>query len=107
MISKILEHHGITAEIAHNGEECLALVQESARTLVIVDLAMPRKDGWQTLAEIRGNPATRNLPVVAMTAYYALDVAEDAQRAGFDGFFPKPVSPKTFITSLEEILAGR
>lgn len=107
MVSKILEHSGLSVEVAHNGEECLSLLKKPGRALVIMDLAMPVKDGWQTLAEIRANPATCQLPVVAVTAYYAVDVAEDALRAGFDGFFPKPVGAKTFVKRLEEIVSRR
>lgn len=107
MVSKILEHHGVHVEVTHNGDECLAVLERQSPTLVIVDLAMPGRDGWQTLAAIRANPATAHLPVVAVTAYYAPDVAEDAARAGFDGFFPKPVSATAFVPRLEAILRAR
>lgn len=107
MVSKILEHHGVHVDVAHNGDECLALLETTTPTLVVVDLAMPGRDGWQTLAAIRANPATAHLPVVAVTAYYAPDVAEDAARAGFDGFFAKPVSAKAFVPCLEGILRAR
>jgi CheY-like chemotaxis protein len=107
MVSKILEHHGVRVDVAHNGDECLALLEHTTPTLVIVDLAMPGRDGWQTLAAIRANPATAHLPVVAVTAYYAPDVAEDAARAGFDGFFSKPISARAFVPCLEDILRGR
>lgn len=107
MVSKILEHHGVRVEVAHNGDECLALLEHTTPTLVIVDLAMPGKDGWQTLAAIRANPATAHLPVVAVTAYYAPDVAEDAARAGFDGFFAKPLSARAFVPCLAEIVRRR
>lgn len=107
MVSKILEHYGAHVDVARNGDECLALLEKMMPTLVVVDLAMPGKDGWQTLAAIRANPATAHLPVVAVTAYYAPDVAEDAARAGFDGFFPKPISAKAFVPCLEDILRAR
>jgi CheY-like chemotaxis protein len=106
MISKILSHYGIQLRIAHNGAECLAMLKAYKPTLVIVDLAMPEKDGWETLTAIRADPSTAHIPVVAVTAYYAVDVAEDAMRAGFDGFFPKPVSPTRFVQSLEQIVAA-
>jgi CheY-like chemotaxis protein len=104
MISKILSHHGIQLQIAHNGDECLEMLKTFAPTLVIVDLAMPEKDGWETLTAIRANPSTAHIPVVAVTAYYGVDVAEDALMAGFDGFFSKPLSPTRFVPSLQQIV---
>jgi CheY-like chemotaxis protein len=106
MISKILSHYGIQLQIAHNGDECLEMLKAFEPTLVIVDLAMPEKDGWETLTAIRADPSTAHLPVVAVTAYYAVDVAEDAMKAGFDGFFSKPLSPTRFVQSLEQIVAS-
>ena len=103
-ISKILEHHGIQIRAAHNGNECLRLLAEIEPTAVVMDLAMPEMDGWETLAEIRANPATAHLPVVAVTAFYSTDVGEDVFKAGFDGYFTKPVRPATFVNQLGQVI---
>lgn len=106
LISRILEHHGVTVYLARNGVECLKLLEDVEPTLVVTDLAMPSKDGWQTLVAIRSNAATAHIPVIAMTAYHSADVAEDALNAGFDGYFPKPVHPQTFVSRLAEIVSA-
>ena len=106
MVSKILSYHGITVVVAKNGRECLERLEEFEPTIIITDLAMPGMDGWQTLAAIRANPATQHIPVVAMTAYGSVDVAEDAQKAGFDAYFPKPVDPRSFVQSLANIISA-
>jgi CheY-like chemotaxis protein len=64
-------------------------------------------DGWQTLASIRANPALATIPVVAITAYHSYNVAEDARRAGFDAYFPKPLNISTFMNNLEQIIISR
>lgn len=104
LISRMLTHHGITVHLARNGDECLNLLTETMPTLIVTDLAMPSRDGWQTLVAIRSNIATAHIPVVAMTAYHSADVAQDAIRAGFDGYFPKPVNPQAFVSYLIEIV---
>jgi two-component system, cell cycle response regulator DivK len=104
MVSKILTFHGIEVHVAHNGRECLDMLNDLNPTLIVSDLAMPEMDGWQTLAAIRANPQTEHIPVVAVTAYHSADVAEEAMRAGFDGFFAKPVSARTFVQQLKEIV---
>lgn len=104
LISHILEHHGAQVLLAKDGNECLDLLRQTEPTLIITDLAMPGKDGWQTLVAIRSNVETAHIPVIAITAYHSADVAEDAMEAGFDGYFPKPVHPQTFVSRLAEII---
>lgn len=104
VVARLLKHHGIEVFIAKNGDECLDLLQQVEPTLIITDLAMPRRDGWQTLVGVRSDVRTAHIPVIAITAYHAADVAEDAMRAGFDGYFPKPLNPQLFVPRLMEIV---
>ena len=104
MVSKILNYHGVEVFMAHNGHECLSLLREVTPTLIVMDLAMPEMDGWETLDVIRSNPATGTIPVVAVSAYYSVDVADQAIAAGFDAFFSKPLSPLSFVSSLEKLI---
>jgi CheY-like chemotaxis protein len=104
MVSKILRHHGAEVYVAHNGRECLASLESLKPTLIIMDLAMPEMDGWETLEKIRANPHTAKIPVAAITAYYSVNVAEDAHEAGFDGYFPKPLDTGKIVEHLAELL---
>ena len=104
MVSKILSFYGIEVHVAHNGLECLELLHQVSPTLIVTDLAMPEMDGWQTLDAIRANPQTARIPVVAITAYHSANVADDAENAGFDACFSKPIDPKTFVQRLAKIV---
>jgi CheY-like chemotaxis protein len=104
MVSKILSHHGVDVHIAHDGTECLTMLEELMPTLVIMDLALPEMDGWETLEKIRENPKTKNLPVAAITAYHSVNVEEDAEAAGFNAYIPKPVNTTTFIDTLKQLI---
>ncbi len=104
MVSEILSYHGIDVLIAHNGRECLALLNQSHATLVLTDLAMPEMDGWETLSAIRANPLTEMIPVVAISAYNSADVEQHALAAGFDAFYSKPLSPKTFVQGIAKLI---
>ena len=106
MVSKILSHYKIEARVVHNGFECLSALAEYTPTIIVTDLAMPEKNGWETLYEIRANPATKDIPVVAVTAYGSPNVAQDALAAGFDAYFPKPLSPTSFVSDLLKIVAS-
>src|SRR5690606_34273683 len=102
--SAILNHSGIRVQIARNGLQCLQLLDTVQPTCIVTDLSMPEMDGWEMLAELRANPQTKHIPVIAVTAYYSADLAHDALKAGFDAYFPKPISPRTFVENLENIL---
>ncbi|MCD4684921.1 MAG: response regulator [Anaerolineae bacterium] len=104
VISEILMHYNVAVFTAHNGYECLDMLAELDPTLIIMDLAMPELDGWQTLMEIRANPATAHIPVIAVTAYHSVNVAQDALLAGFNAYFPKPLHPTNFIDDVIDIL---
>lgn len=104
VLSRIFQHHGITTYIAVNGSECLDLLEKIEPTCIIVDLALPVRDGWETLEAIRANERTARLPVIAVTGYHSANLAEDARKAGFDGYFPKPLHPLMFIEQLEKIV---
>ena len=105
VISEILLHYGIQVYTARNGYECLEMLQEFEPTLIVMDLAMPELDGWQTLMEIRANPDTAHIPVVAVTAYHSANVAQDALHAGFNAYFPKPLHPTQFVEDIVELIA--
>lgn len=104
VVSYILRHYGISVFIAQNGDECIELLNTVEPTCIVTDLAMPIRDGWQTLDAVRSQSRTAHIPVIAITAYHETDVAENAIRAGFNGYFPKPLHPQTFITNLGAII---
>jgi len=104
MVSKILGHHGAKVHVAHNGIECLAMLENIEPTFIIMDLALPEMDGWETLAKIRADEKTAHLTVVAITAYHSVNVEEDARDAGFDAYFPKPLNTKSLVDRLAEVV---
>lgn len=104
MVSKILQHHGAQVHVAHNGRECLEVLKTFVPTLVIMDLALPEMDGWETLAKIRADERTAHLPVVAITAYHSVSVADDAARAGFNAYLPKPLDVGALMRQLSAVL---
>ena len=105
MVTKILQHHGVQVFVAHNGQECIDMLPKVKPTLVVMDLALPEMDGWETLARMRANPETANIPVVAITAYHSVNVAEDARRAGFDAYLSKPLDVQSLVSSLDAIIS--
>ncbi|MFP4321107.1 MAG: response regulator [Anaerolineales bacterium] len=104
MVSKILSFNGFHVQIAHNGYECIDLLETIEPHIIIMDLALPKMDGWETLVNIRANPDTAHIPVVAITAYHSADVAEVAKTEGFDAYYPKPVNPTRFYDDVMKLI---
>jgi CheY-like chemotaxis protein len=91
----ILEIHGYEVLTAGDAAECVAILAERRVDLVLMDVQLPGTDGLQLTRELRANPATRDLVIVAMTAHA---MPEDAQRvaaAGCDGYLVKPINSRT------------
>ena len=104
LVSAILAYHGVNVKVAVNGVECLKLLQDVNPTMIITDLSMPEMDGWEMLSQIRSNSLISHIPVIAVTAYDSVAVAYDAANAGFDAYIAKPLSPRTFVDSLMQIV---
>ena len=105
VVTKILRYHHINVHVARNGQQCIKMLKQVDPTLVIMDLAMPEMDGWETLMQMRSDPNTAHIPVVAITAFHSANVAQDAMAAGFDAYFPKPPDALSFVDKLTEIIS--
>jgi CheY-like chemotaxis protein len=100
----VLNFNDAKVVTASTGAEGLEHLKQVTPTFVLLDLAMPRMTGWDILKEIRGNPATKDVVVIAFTAHAMIGDKDRALQEGFDGFIPKPIRPMTFIAELTEIL---
>lgn len=95
------QHVVLTAENAAAG---LALARTRLPDLVLMDLGLPGMTGWEALDEIRGDPATAGMRVVAFTAHAMAGDQGRVLDAGFDGYLSKPIDFATFSRSVEELL---
>jgi CheY-like chemotaxis protein len=105
LLSELLTLHNAEVYRAPDGAACLALLAEMTPTVLVVDLNMPRPDGWDVLAKMRAMPSMAHVPVIAVTAYYSDAVEDEAYRAGFDAFVRKPVKTGPFLQLLRDLVA--
>lgn len=106
MVTKILTYHGADVHVARNGEQCLDLLDVVNPSIIVTDLAMPEMDGWQTLNALRSSAETAHIPVVAITSYDSVQVAEKVSEVGFDAYFSKPLNPREFMQTLTKLIEG-
>ena len=102
-----LERAGYTVIQAHDGEEALRMAGEHRPSLAILDLMMPRLDGYEVTRGIRGDPAIADMPVVLLTARsQEADVARGFD-VGADDYIRKPFSPQELLSRVQAILGRR
>ena len=106
LVSHVIGHLNIPHEVVGDAELALHLLSDKEQNFqaVIIDLALPGKDGWELLADIRNNPATASLTCVAVTAFHTSKTREEALRFGFDAYFSKPLDATRFARELESLL---
>ncbi len=98
-----MNHFGIQAHTAHNGEEGLALARQIKPNVILLDIKMPKMTGWDVLKVIRSDPELAATPVIAITAYAMDTDRQEVMEAGFDGYISKPFDLFTFVAEVERI----
>lgn len=103
----LLETADYTVLPAVNAEVGLAMARESRPDLILMDIQLPGMDGLQATALLKEDPATRDIPVIALTALAMKGDAERILAAGCDGYIAKPLDYKEFLRRVAETLAGK
>ena len=105
MVATVLRHMNFRVDTADDGDDASQMLRQgTAYNAVVIDLALPGKDGFQLLQEILDNPNTENLPCIAVTAFHNSKLREDALKAGFTAYFPKPLDATILGRELESII---
>ncbi|HET7568019.1 MAG TPA: response regulator [Gaiellaceae bacterium] len=100
-----LEAAGMAVAEAADGAEALARARGEAPSLVLLDVMMPRVDGWEVAAELAADPATREIPIVFLSARAGVEDRRQAQLAGAVGYIVKPFDPLVLGDTLASVLA--
>jgi len=101
----ILSRDGWRVDIHSDGSTALQAVQAKAPDVVILDVMLPNRSGYDILADLRANETTRDLPVLMLTARGQAKDREMAERYGANRFMTKPFSNSEVLSSVRE-LAG-
>jgi two-component system, cell cycle response regulator DivK len=99
-----LQFSGFDVETANNGREAISRALELQPDLILMDASMPVLDGWQATRELKANPATSHIPVLALTAHAFDDARREAKSVGCDGFVTKPCLPDDLVARVRATL---
>lgn len=107
LVRDVLQYAGYDVIAASSGEQGVALARERVPDLVLMDLQLPEMDGAEALRMLRDDPLTRQIPIVAVTAFAMKDDRERALDAGFDSYIEKPISVRNLPDQVRGILDGK
>jgi CheY-like chemotaxis protein len=104
LVRTLLEHSGYLVLEATNGAEAVDVAKANMPDLVLLDLQMPLKNGFEVLHELRADDRFSSTPIVALTASAMLGDKEKALMQGFSSYLTKPISLATIRLELARLL---
>ena len=100
----MLEHFGYEPIRAADGVAALQLARERAPDLILLDVSMPRMDGWDVCKTLKADPATQSIRIVMLTAH-AMEVDRlKAFECGADDYIAKPVEPRKVLQVVKNLI---
>lgn len=106
LVRDLLELGGYAVLQAATAEEGLALARTAQPDLILMDISLPGMDGLTATCRLKEDPATQQIPVVALTAHAMKGDPEKAQEAGCAGYLTKPIDTRTFLEQVRDHLKG-
>lgn len=102
-----LEKHGYQVFSAADGQEGVELAGRVVPDMILLDIQLPRMDGYAVARQLRTNSDLASIPIVAVTSYAMAGDRDKALEAGCTGYIEKPINPDTFMQQIEQFLARR
>lgn len=100
----ILEHVGYKVIEARDGEEGVLQARQHHPDLILMDISIPKIDGWEATQRLKADARTREIPIIALTAHALEEDRQKAVQAGCDGYLAKPVEPRRVVQEVERFV---
>ena len=107
MYAAYLQFSGYRVAEATNGLEAIEQATQLLPDIILMDLALPKMDGWEATRRLKMNEATKHIPIVALTGHALAGHAEGARQAGCDSFVTKPCLPDALVAEIKRMLSAR
>ena len=106
MLSRRLVKRGYEVIVAEDGERGMDLARSEHPDLILMDMSLPKCDGWQAARYIKSSEFTRSIPVIALTAHAMAGDREKALEAGCDDYDTKPIELTRLLEKIERLLGA-
>jgi CheY-like chemotaxis protein len=102
--STVLKHLGYQVVEAKDGLEAIELARSVQPDLILMDISIPKIDGWEATRILRQDPATSAIPIIALTAHALADDRARAAEVGFTSYLAKPVEPRVVVAEVRRLI---
>jgi CheY-like chemotaxis protein len=106
-LSRRLERRGYRVLLAVDGEQAIATARAELPDLILMDLGLPRIDGWEATRQLKADAATRWIPIIVLSAHAMTNDRDKALKAGGDDFDTKPVRFEQLLTKIVALLGQK
>ena len=106
MLKSRLERRGFHVVVAMDGEQAVEMAVAEDPSLIIMDLSLPKVDGWEATRRLKAKEKTRHIPVVALSAHAMVGDRETALDAGCDDYDTKPVEFQRLLDKINALLTN-
>lgn len=106
MYSEYLRFSGFEVIEASNGFEAIDRASSEMPDIILMDLALPRMDGWEATRRLKADARTKDIPIIALTGHALPSSSDSAQEAGCDSFVTKPCLPDALVAEIQRMLSG-
>ena len=106
MLSRRLARRGFEVVLAVDGKQALEQAAQAHPDIILMDMSLPEIDGWEATRRLKADPATRSIPVVALTAHAMTGDREKCLTAGCDDFDTKPVDFDRLLGKMAALLSA-
>ena len=106
MLSRRLERKGFEVVLAVDGQAGVEMASTTSPDLILMDLSLPVIDGWEATRQIKADPATKSIPVIALTAHAMKEDEQKAREAGCDDYDTKPVNLNRLLEKMGNLLGA-
>ncbi len=104
MLSRRLKRKGYDVIMAVDGEQGVAMARSESPELILMDMSLPILDGWEATRQLKSQPETSSLPVIALTAHAMEGDRDKALEAGCDDYDTKPIDLKRLLGKMKVLL---
>jgi two-component system cell cycle response regulator DivK len=104
MVLKVLKHNGYQAIEAVDGQEAIEKAKTEDPDLILLDLYIPKMDGYEVTRRLKGDQGLKHIPIIALTAHAMKGNREEALAAGCDGYIAKPINVRELPQQIEHFL---
>jgi CheY-like chemotaxis protein len=104
-LSRRLARRGYRIVLAVDGAQAMALARDERPDVILMDLGLPRVDGWEATRQLKADPTTRGIPIIVLSAHAMTNDRDKALQAGGDEFDTKPIRFQPLLGKIEALLA--